>query len=60
MAKTGKTQHFGVEEGNLAVLLCLCEWVCAQKVGSSSIENKKAGKKKGNHTKLELLITSLC
>lgn len=28
--------------------------------GNSNAEKKKAGKKKENHTKLELLITSLC
>lgn len=64
MARTAKTQHFAVEERDLAGLPNLaCHWrqesACENR-GNGNAEKKKALKKKENHTKLELLITSLC
>lgn len=65
MAKTAKIQHFAVEEvgalSGLPYLSCHCRQESAhENGGNGNAEKKKAGKKKENHTKLELLITSLC
>lgn len=65
MAKTAKIQHFAVEERTSARASV---FTMSPKAGSahenggncSAEEKKKAGKKKERHTKLELLITSLC
>lgn len=65
MVKTAKIQHFAAEEGSSARAPV---FTMSLKAGSahgnwgscSAEEKKKAGKKKEKHTKLELLITSLC
>jgi len=65
MAKTAKMQHFAVEEGGSGRASV---FKLSLKQGSvhenwrngNAKKKKKAGKKKENHTKLELLITSLC
>lgn len=45
----------------LPYLSCHCRQESAhENGGNGNAEKKKAGKKKENHTKLELLITSLC
>lgn len=65
MAGTAKIQHFAVEEGDLAGLPNLgCyrrqEGAC-ENWGNGNAEKAAAAlKKKENHAKLELLITSLC